>query len=132
MNYNFETNQVYTFDIYPRVYFDTNFNNVTVMGTVGHEIAAKYADIYALHAQVYPTLPTGTPNDPRVFDYLMLKTATGSTTVIAKPWIKEDTIELIQAKTLVVTIDDVVASDISRIKNALLQNGYNKIDINIV
>ncbi len=132
MTFNFETNLVYSFDIYPRVYFDTNFNNVTVLGTVGYELAAKYADIYALHAQVYPTLPSGTPNDPRVFDYIMIRTATGSTTVLAKPWIKEDTIELIEAKTIVVTIDNVSASDVSKVRNALVQNGYNQLDIKVV
>lgn len=129
---NFETGLVYSFDIYPRAYFDTDFNNVTVLGTVGYEIASKYADIYALHAQVYPTLPGGTPNDPKAFNYLLIKTATGSTTIVGIPWIKQDTIELIESRTMIVTIDGVSASDITRVKNALVQNGFNRIDIKMV
>lgn len=132
MAYNFETNSTYSFDIYPRAYFDTDFTNVTVLGTVGYEMAAKYADIYSLHVQVYPTLPENTPNDPKAFTYLIIKTTTGSTTVIATSWIKEDTIELIVARTMVVTIDNVSSSDINRVRNALVQNGFNNLDIQMV
>lgn len=132
MAYNFETRLVYSFDIYPRAYFDTNFTNVTVLGTVGFEIASRYVDIHALHAQVYPTLPAGTPNDPGAYNYLLLKTANNSTTVIGIPWIKENTIELIESRTMLVTIDSISASDVSKVRNALVQNGYRNIDIKMV
>lgn len=132
MSFNFETNLVYSFDIHPRAYFDTDFNNVRVLGTVGSEIASKYADIYALHAQVYTTLPYGTPNDPTAFNYLLIRTSTGSTTIVGIPWIKENTITLIESRTMLVTIDNISASDINKVRNALVQNGFNSIAIQIV
>lgn len=127
--FNFENNNKYTFDIYPRFYFDTDYQNVTVVGKVGHSIASKYMDIYAVHSSVFPTLPPGTINDPTVYDYLVVKTSSGQETVVAVPWIKQDTIRQIDAQTLIVTVQGVSTSDTEKLRLALIQNGFTQIAI---
>lgn len=132
MAYNFETKKVYTFTLYPSYVFDTDFKNITALGVVDYEIASKYADIYPLHAQVYPSLPNGTPNDPKAYNYLLLKTTAGNTLAIGIPWIKESTIVLVESRTIQVLVGGVSASDIQSIRNALVQNGYNQLEITMV
>lgn len=132
MAYNFESKKVYTFSLYPSYVFDTDFKNITALGVVDYEIASKYADLYPLHAQVYSSLPNGTPNDPKAYDYLLLKTTAGNIMAIGIPWIKESTIVLIESRVIQVIIDGVSASDVQSIRNALVQNGYNQIDISLL
>lgn len=132
MAYDFQIRNVYTFTLYPDHVFDTDFKNVTVMGILDYEMASRYADIYPLHVQVYPSLPEGTPNDPRSYDYILVKTTAGNNVVLGIPWIKENTIELVDSKTIQVLISNASAIDISRVRNALLQNGYTQLDITLV
>lgn len=131
MAYNFQIRKVYTFSVYPSFVFDTDFKYITVLGVVDYETATKYTDVYPLHAKVYPYLPAGTPNDPKAYDYLLIKTTAGNTMVIGIPWIKENTIELIESRTIRVLVGGTSASDINRIRNCLVQNGYNQLDITI-
>lgn len=132
MAYNFEIGKVYTFTLHPTHVFDTSFKNVTLMGVLNYEMASKYIDIYPLHAQVYSSLPNGTPNDPRSYSYILIKTSAGNTTVLGIPWINEGTIDLIESNTIQVLIGGVSAVDINRVKNCLIQNGYDQLDIKLI
>jgi len=132
MSYSFQTGLTYSFTVYPSYILGTDFKNVVVLGVVNYEIASKYADIYALHAQVYPTLPEDTPNNPESYDYLLIKTTTGNKTVVGLPWIKEETIAVVDSKTIQVLISQVSANDITAIRNALVQNGFMNLKIDLM
>lgn len=97
-----------------------------------HEMAMQQADIYALHVNVFPYLPEGTPNDASQYDYMCVRMGNGEKTIIGMPWIKLDTVELIDSRTCVATIDDVSGADLERIRAALAQNGFDKISLKLM
>ena len=129
--YNFQLGKVYSFNVYPVALLGNNFDNVTVMALMDQKTANRDIDTQALHIQVYPYLPAGTPNDPSATSYLKLRTTAGNETIVANTWIKEDTIEVVESRTITVVIGDVTASDVNRIRNALVANNFNNLEISI-
>jgi hypothetical protein len=132
MTIQFQTRKVYSFDLHPSSILGTGFNNVTVQAILDYQSALAFADLDALHVNVFPHLPPGTPNRPQDFDYLWLRTQNGDTTIIGIPWIVEETIELVESLKMNITIEDVGSIDIERVRACLSQNGYNKIAISLV
>ena len=130
--YDFQTRLVYSFNLYPSPILGSGFKNVTVQAILDYSTALGFADIEALHENVFQYLPSGTPNRPQDFDYLLLRTDSGATTVIGVPWIIEESIQLIESLTMNVTIEGVSTADGERIRACLSQNGYDKIQIAIV
>lgn len=129
---NFELRKVYDFDVYPSAILGSSFKSVTVMGIVDRDTANQSIDTQALHTQVYPFLPNGTPNDPNSYDYVKIRTVSGETTLLGLAWIKDDTVTLVSSTTAQVLIGNVAASDIPRIRDALVMNGFNNLDIKLV
>lgn len=132
MTYPFQTRKVYSFDVYPSATLGTGFKNVTVQAILDYQTALGLSDIEAIHISVFPTLPPGTPNRPQDFDYLLIRTEGGESTVIGIPWIIAETIELIESLQINVLIDGVGTADLERIRACLSQNGYDKITLSVV
>lgn len=120
----FEVRKKYNFSVYPSDILGNNFKQVIVEAIVNPSIAAKFLDIEAFHVQVYPYLPAGIPNDPRGYDYLMFKTASGQTTILGIPWIKQDSVVLAESGTIFVEIPNVTTQDLTRVSDALSANGF--------
>ncbi len=121
---------VYNFDLYPVALLGAGYSNATIMAIMDTATANREIDTVALHAQIYPTLPAGScPNDPNGYDYVKIKTTTGQTTILGLPWINPQTVVLVDSKTIVATISNVSASDVARINNALVANGFNNVSI---
>lgn len=127
----FENRKVYSFDVHPSPIMGTGFKNVTVQATLDYQSAQAFADIDAMHANVFRYLPPGTPDRPQDFDYLLLRTSEGTTTVIGVPWIVEETITLVESLKMTVQIEGVGSIDIERVRACLSQNGYNNISISL-
>lgn len=120
---NFQINQVYSFKVYPAALLGDGFQNVTIAGVVDAETANQFVDIQALHQQIYPSLPAGTPSDPFKYTYLKIKRP-GQTgpAYLAVPWIKDDTVIGVEALTMVITCGPVEAADEARARAALVRN----------
>jgi len=131
-NVNLAIRCVYNFEVYPSSIIGSNFKNVTVLALMDKNTAQKEIDAAGMHVQVYPYLPPGTPTNPDGYDYVKIKTMSGQTAVLGLAWIKPETIELVMAKTVNVKIANVTASDVPRIRNALVQNGFNDLTIDII
>lgn len=131
-SYPFQTRKAYSFDLHPSSILGTGFKNVTVQAILDYHAALAFADLDALHVNVFPHLPAGTPNRPQDFDYLWIRTQNGDTTIIGIPWIVEETIELVESLKMNVVIDGVGSIDIERVRACLSQNGYDKIEISLV
>lgn len=125
----FAVNGKYNFEVFPTAILGNDFKNVVVLGIVHPSIAQNFLDIEATHVQVYPYLVTGTPNDARGYDYLMIRTISGIITVLGLPWINADTIENVESGTMVVEIVNVTSQDIQRVSDSLVANGYNQFNI---
>ena len=128
---NFVLRSVYDFDVYPSGLMQASFKNVTVMAIMDAATANLYIDTEAMHVQVYPSLPEGTPNDATAYDYFRIQTQTGQTMILGLAWINANTVTLVQSSTIKAIIGNVSAADIPRIQNALVQNGYNNISLSI-
>lgn len=127
----FQTRKAYSFDVYPSALLGTAFKNVTVQAILDYDTALGFVDLAALHVSVFPYLPAGTPNRPQDFDYLLLKTDAGDTTVIGVPWIIDETVQVVESLTITAIIEDVSTADLDRIRICLSQNGYDKIKLSI-
>lgn len=127
--YNFQPGNAYSFNVHPVAILGNDFTNVTVTAILDQETANQFIDTRALHVQVYPTLPQGTPDDPSVYMYLKLKTASGNTRVIGVPWINIETVELVEMGTFTITIPNRSVTDTAKIQNALAANGITASNI---
>ncbi len=131
MSYPFELKKVYNFDVYPSTILGDDFRNVTILSIMDYESALQLADVAAIHVNVYPYLPAGLPDDPSQYDYVRIRTASGQSTILGISWINLDTVELVESRRMTIKIDGVGSSDIERVRLALVQNGYNNIEISI-
>lgn len=133
MSYPFSIKKVYSFDVWPSGILGNDFQNVTVLATLAYESALSLGrDIPALHANVFPTLPEGTPDDPAATDYVLLRTANGQTTVLGISWIKEETITEMNSLAIQVLISGVSTQDVDRVRACLVQNGFNNLEIKVI
>lgn len=133
MSINFQLRQVYDFDVYPSSLIGNNFKGVTILAIMDRQTANKEVDVQALHIQIFPLLPANSaPNDPDGYDYVKIKTQSGETTILGMPWIKADTVRLVESRTIMVKIGGVASADIIRVRDALAQNGFSNVEISIV
>lgn len=127
----FNPRGIYSFNVYPGPIIGEQFTNITVLSLMDFQTATRFADIKALHDNVFPYLPVGTPNRPEDFDYILI--ANGElTTVLGIPWIVEDSIEERVSLRMSVTIEDVTSADLIRVRECLSQNGYNKLSLKLI
>lgn len=131
MSSPFIVNGKYSFEVFPVAILGNDFKNVTIMGIVNPSIAQSFLDIEASHVQMYPYLPSGTPDNARGYDYVMLKTLSGETTVLGLPWINQTTIVSVESGTMLVEIIEVTSQDIQRVSDALIANGFHKFNISM-
>ena len=115
---------VISFDVYPGAIIGSTFSNVKVLAILDRETANIWIDTAAMHVNVYPTLPNGVPNDPNQYQYVKLQLPNGNISVIGIPWIKEDTIQLVDVGTLTITVANASPEDRERVIASLNANGY--------
>ena len=127
----FTLRKVYNFNLYPASLMGDDFKNVTVLSILDPDTANQMIDIHARHVQVYPYLPNGTVNDPTGYNYLKVKTASGSITVIGIAWIEAESVEEVSAQTITVVIPSASVNDMAKVRNALVANGFNNLEISI-
>lgn len=128
---NLELKQTYSFEVYPAALLGNGFKNVVVMAILDQESANQIIDTQALHIQVKPSLPVGSPSRASDYNYVKLRMPNGDTTVLGLPWIKDNTIVQQTSTTIMAVISGVTPADVSRVRAALLQNGFANLDITV-
>lgn len=128
---SFALRQVYNFDVYASDILGAGFKNARVLAIMDRETANREIDTQALHIQIYPQLPNGWPNTPDAYDYVKILTSANNTTILGLAWIKADSVELVGTRVITVNIGNVNNSDIPRVRNALIQNGFTNLQIAI-
>ena len=126
--------QSYTFSPWPDVIsvLGNKFNNVTVLDVLSRGTAEMFTDITAAHQQLLPYLPAGTSSNPEDFLYYKIQLSSGATTIISSGWINPDTVEITTTTRINVVVSNVSISDIPKIKNALVSNGFDQVAITLV
>lgn len=121
---NLQLQGIYSFEVYPIAILGTAFKNVKVLSILDPETAeASGLDIRAMHAQVYPSLPASTPNDPTKYNYVKVKLPSGQNQILGMAWIVENTIESVSLGKFIVELDNIASSEQQSIINALTANG---------
>lgn len=119
-----------SFNVYPSAILGATFTNVRVLGILDASIARQLGlDTAAMHANVYPTLPPGTPNDPTGYLYVRIQHQSGEQQILGLPWIKSETIVALNYNTINAKISNVTPEDSERVLAALNANGFNAIEI---
>jgi len=124
MSFNFQPKNTYKFEVYPGGMLGTEFTHILVMAVCDYETAQGIEDVTTRHRQVLGTLPTGTPQDPALLTYLKVRTSTGNIRAMAVEWIKEETIQLVQTTTVVMTFPGVNVGDIPELTLAVKRAGF--------
>lgn len=122
---------VLSFQLYPSAILTDDFTDVKLIGLVNHEAASVYMSPAQKHATVYPTLPIGTPNDYRLYEYAIIRKQDGKMTAVGVPWIKADTVTVSQTVELLITVRNKSIDDIPRLRQILTQNRFTDIDVDV-
>ena len=130
---NFTIGDVISFQLYPSAILGTGFQNVKLLAILDmNTLPLLGYDPQALHANVYSTLPQGTPNDPSQYSYLKLLLQNGQTTVIGIPWIIDSSLQVSSTSSIQFTVNNVSPSDQNTILQALAAAGYTAVNMKVV
>ena len=110
---------MYSFNTKSPVFLGASIERAKLKSIVDTDTARRFAPIDQLHAQIYPTLPTGTPNDVNASTYYIFEGMNKSTIVFSEDWIVESSIEVIEHIEIVVTVPRASLSDIQKVRTAL-------------
>lgn len=127
-----DINKIVSFSVYPVAVLGATFEKVKVKAILDAESTFQWIDPVSLHANVYPTLPPGTPNKYDGYLYAKIELQNGTITCIGLPWIDEGSIVVHTNTTIQVVISDVEATDFVKIRDLLLLNGFNNINMSFV
>lgn len=125
---NLQVGESYDIRLRAPAILSSGYSKARVAAILDYRSAAVLADVSALHAQVYPELPAGTPVDPGALLYIKLVTTSGNETVIAQDWIASEPTS-VESTTLVVTITNTQISRIPDLRAALHGNRFPNFQI---
>jgi hypothetical protein len=128
----FELNSVYSFNTVAPAILGLEFKRVTVLAVLNYSIANTFINIETNHINIYPYLPTGTVNDPKTYQYLLIKAETGENTVLAIPWIDLDSVTQVTTQSLILTVNNINSTDTTKIRDAMIMLGYNSFTISVL
>jgi hypothetical protein len=118
-----------SFDFHPVAMLGTGYKNAKLLAVLDADTARQFIDPVAKHANVYPTLPVGTPDKYDGYYYLKLRLANGSIDVVGIPWIKDETFVQVTTKSMRLTVENVAAADQNKVLEALSANGFTAVKV---
>ena len=121
--------KIVSFNVYPAAILGTGFNFVKIKGILDARSAFQYIDPPSLHANVYPTLPVGTPNRYDAYTYGKLDLPNGDETCVGMAWINGSTLQVHENTGFTVAIVDSSPDRFAALRNALIQAGFTKFKI---
>ena len=116
---NFKLGNIYNVRLRGGVILGEQVKNVTLVEKTSYERALKYLNIPAMHQAIFKFLPEGTPNNPKKYEYLVFKTATGNEICYAEPWIIMDETEEVLGKVFKVEFPNISNSEMMRVVETL-------------
>lgn len=116
----------FSFETYAPGRLGNNYKDVRLEGTMSAQMAANYGvDIYALHQNVYNSLPPGVPNDPLQYPWVRIQMPNGEYLCLGIPYIRQESIVASTGGSLTLTFQNKTDSDIQRILASLSAIGYS-------
>ena len=115
----FQIGKVYSFNTRSPVFLGAVQQRVKLKSIVDADMARRYEPIDQLHAEIYPTLPPGTPNDPNALTYYIFEGLNKKLIILADSWIDVSSVEVIEYVTISVNIPRASLSDVEKVRMAL-------------
>lgn len=123
--------KVVSFQLYPSAIVTDDFTNCKVIAVGSHESASGFISPARLHSTIYATLPEGTPNDYRAYEYVLIKKQDNTITAVGIPWVKDNSVVIVGSIELHATIRNKTIEDIDLLRKVLMENNFSDIDITI-
>lgn len=121
----FQQGSTIDFDVWPSQVLGASFKSMKVEAILDFETTRFFKlDPASMHAMVYPTLPTGTPNDFRAYSYLKLRHPNGDIQCLGVPWIKADTVVAKTTQEITAVIRNAKVGDLEQVRLALVAAGF--------
>lgn len=119
------------FSVYPVGFLGNNFKNSKIIAVFDAETASTFIDVVAMHANVYPSLPAGyaLPGKQNTYNYVRLRLQDGQFAVLGIPWIDMSTFEVIELLKCNIVVNDILPSQVQRLRNALIANGFTNFEL---
>lgn len=123
---------VVSFDTYAPAVLGTNYKNCTIMSHLdARDAQALGSDVLARHTNIYPSLPSGTPNDPYSYFFVKVKLLNGNYDYLGVCWVRKETITSRQVNRGIFTVEDIGADDVQRITDILSAADYSKVTVTL-
>jgi hypothetical protein len=121
----FNLGDTVSFDMYPTPITGGSHKFAKVLSVLDAQtLSALGEDPVAMHDQVYPYLPSGTPDSAWQYSYLKLQLANQTIVYVGLTWIKEDSVQVTAMTDILVRIRRVQPSDVAKVALALSSNGF--------
>lgn len=125
---DFVVGKTYDIDTYAPSELGGDFKKVKVLAVLNGDTAAAFDNIVNKHSRVYGHLPEGSLKDAYQLTYIYVESNSGNKTVLATSWIKSSSpIDAIKATFVV---NGLGTTDVSRISELLIENGYSEFTVN--
>ena len=121
--------QTYNFNTLAPQILGVSMSNVLVNAIMSYQAAAGYFNPSAMHAQVYPFLPSSTLNDPTKFTYYLLQTQNNQQIPFADEWIDQTSVKAVTNSKLTVVIQNAGSTGAIKIQNMLVIMGYTNLSV---
>lgn len=119
-----EIGKIYTFNTLSPVFLGAVITRAKLKSIVDADMARRFAPIDQLHAQVYPTLPVGSPKDVNASVYYVFEGQNKTNIVVAEGWIDLTSLEVVEHINITVRIPQASLGDIEKVRIALSAAGF--------
>lgn len=107
----------------------SGYTRATVLSFLDADDVTRFFDPMSMHQAVYPSLPPSVPNDPLRYPYVKLKLENGTVAALGLPWIDPATVNIHNEIAVDFRVSGIVATDVSRLRDALVAAGAINIEI---
>ena len=126
----FELLGVYNFEVVaPAILGSSKFENARNTGTYSYEDAKHFVNIDLIYRQIYPSLPPGTPDSPRLQKYYAFTLPSGERKFICEQWILADSIVQVSLVNFNVVFTEQTVETVEDIRRLLVAAGYTSFSI---
>lgn len=126
-------NATVSFDLHASQVLGSGYVRAKVLAWMDADTAKYFGiDPIALHANVYPLLPPGTPNAYDGYPYIKLRLENGDVTAIGVPWIRDETLVILTQTRARFTLENVTPAQIQIALQALSANGMTAVNVEML
>jgi len=126
-------NATVSFDLYPSQILGSGYTRAKVLAWMDADTAKYFGiDPIALHANVYPLLPAGTPNRFDGYPYVKLRLENGTVTAVGVPWIRDETLVVLTQTRARLTLENITPEQLAIALQALSANGISAVDVEML